>query len=141
MIPTITVRNEICVPDWYATLYRRPYILVWNTKFVRGTRTTCTSETLADDNPPVVNSRSTVGSIVGERSDDDSGNLELVQGGPNGPEMIFKASGVEGNGGVLIHRISILNKIEFFEKNTQNSVKKVPINPIRISRHRSAVHI
>ena len=93
VIPTITVRNEICVPDWYTTLYRRPYILVWNTKFVRGTRTTCTSETSADDNPPVVNSRSTVGSIVGERSDDDSGNLELVQGGPNGPEMIFKASG------------------------------------------------
>eukprot|EP01050_Picozoa_sp_SAG11_P042828 SAG11_NODE_19946_length_455_cov_4.151685_1_plen_30_part_10 len=29
-------------------------------------------------------------------------------------------------GGVLIHRINILNKIEFFEKNTQNSVKKVP---------------
>eukprot|EP01050_Picozoa_sp_SAG11_P027483 SAG11_NODE_6981_length_1214_cov_3.242152_1_plen_90_part_10 len=44
---------------------------------------------------------------------------------------------VEVNGGVLIHLIRILNKIEFFEKNTQNSVKKVLVNPIRISRHRS----
>ena len=55
--------------------------------------TTCTSETSADDNPPVVDSRSTVGSIVGERSDDDSGNLELVRGGPTGPDMTLKASG------------------------------------------------
>eukprot|EP01050_Picozoa_sp_SAG11_P043590 SAG11_NODE_20717_length_439_cov_2.091176_1_plen_51_part_10 len=48
-------------------------------------------ETSVDDNPPVVDSRSTVGSIVGERSDDDSGNLELVRGGPTGPDMILKA--------------------------------------------------
>eukprot|EP01050_Picozoa_sp_SAG11_P057649 SAG11_NODE_36418_length_261_cov_1.500000_1_plen_67_part_10 len=41
----------------------------------------------------VVDSRSTVGSIVGERSDDDSGNLELVRGGPTGPNMTLKASG------------------------------------------------
>eukprot|EP01050_Picozoa_sp_SAG11_P013022 SAG11_NODE_1491_length_4810_cov_1.999363_9_plen_47_part_01 len=40
---------------------------------------------------------------------------------------------VEGNGGVLGHRIGILNKIEFFGENTQNSVKKVHVNPIRIS--------
>eukprot|EP01050_Picozoa_sp_SAG11_P027882 SAG11_NODE_7235_length_1174_cov_1.573023_1_plen_95_part_00 len=47
------------------------------------------------------------------------------------------AASVEVNGGVLIHLIRIPNKIEFFEKSTQNSVKKVPLNPIRISRHRS----
>ena len=29
----------------------------------------------------------------GERSDDDSSNLELVRGGPTGPDMTFKASG------------------------------------------------
>eukprot|EP01050_Picozoa_sp_SAG11_P019993 SAG11_NODE_3281_length_2553_cov_4.911573_3_plen_174_part_00 len=93
VIPTITVRNEIyCIANCIANAANVLDLRVLRV-FARGTRTTCTSETSADDNPPVVNPRSTVGSIVGERSYKDSDNLELVQGGPNGPEMVFKASG------------------------------------------------
>ena len=46
------------------------------------------------------------------------------------------SEGVEGNGGVLAHYISILNKIDFFGKIPKIlSEKKAPVNPIRIFRN------
>eukprot|EP01050_Picozoa_sp_SAG11_P020238 SAG11_NODE_3378_length_2488_cov_11.156969_1_plen_175_part_00 len=78
--------------DGYATLYRRPYVLVWNTKFVRGTSTTGTSDASADatGNLPIQDrpSRRALG-----RRQRQPRSPEVARMGSLRPEMVFKASG------------------------------------------------